>query len=141
MAQATERRMESDFGIRDAFASFAVKDVKTALDFYGKTLGLKAVETEGGFGIEATPTKSMIFVYEKPDHEPATFTVFNFHVEDVAKAADELRSRGIKFLSYDDPMIKTDENGIHWGQKEGGGPNIAWFNDPSGNIVSILEYY
>lgn len=140
MAQAVEKKSEGKGAsiFKSAFSSFAVKDVQKALDFYGKTLGLSVSETMGGFRIDLPGTDNKIFVYSKEDHEPATFTVFNLHLDDVGTAAKELRSRGVEFESYDEPM-KTDKNGIFWGKEKNQGPNIAWFTDPSGNIISILE--
>lgn len=139
MGQAVERRKdERQLEFQGGFSSFAVKDIEEAMDFYGETLGLKVSETMGGFELEIPATDDRVFVYTKDDHEAATFTVFNLNVDDVEAAANELKNRGVEFETYDDPM-KTDENGIFWGKEIGEGPNIAWFKDPSGNIVSILE--
>jgi predicted enzyme related to lactoylglutathione lyase len=74
-------------------------------------------------------------IYSKPNHTPATFTILNFPVTDIDKAVDELAKRGVKFIQYDFDGIKTDEKGI----MRGNGPSIAWFNDPAGNILSVLE--
>ncbi len=79
-----------------------------------------------------------VFIYPKDDHQPATFTVLNFQVDDIAAAVEKLSGLGVEFESYDGEM-KTDEKGIYWGGKEGKGPNIAWFKDPAGNILSVLE--
>lgn len=139
MAQAAKKKAdEATLAFQGGFSSFAVKNVKAAMKFYSDTLGLKTSEMMGGFELEIPTTDDKVFVYGKGDHKPATYTVFNLHVEDIAAAAKGLKSRGVKFESYDKPM-KTDENGIWWGEKEGEGPNIAWFKDTSGNIISILE--
>jgi catechol 2,3-dioxygenase-like lactoylglutathione lyase family enzyme len=139
MAQATAKKEKSsELEFKGGFTTFAVKDVKKATEFYKKTLGLDVEENMGGFNLTIPQTDSAVFVYPKEDHEPAVFTVFNLFVDDIAQAVEELKTRNIEFESYDEPM-KTDENGIYWGQKEGNGPNIAWFTDPSGNIISVLE--
>lgn len=119
-----------------AFSSFSVDDIQKAKEFYDRTLGLKVSgETEG---LAITVGDSRIFLYPKEDHEPATFTVLNFSVDNIAEAVAELKRRGVEFESYDEP-IKTDENGIFWGKSNNQGPNIAWFKDAAGNILSVLE--
>ena len=118
-----------------AFSSFSVNDIQKATEFYGKTLGLEL--SNGPEGTLAVPlsgnTKALM--YPKPNHEPATFTVLNFPVDNVDKAVDELSRRGVKFEIYDFPNLKTDARGI----SRGNGPTIAWFKDPAGNILSVLE--
>ena len=107
------------------------------LDFYGDTLGIKVTEEkEGGVGLTLGDTQ--LFLYPKEDHEPASFTVLNIAVTDIDAAVAELGSRGIEFESYGGD-IETDENGIFRGADQGNGPNIAWFKDPSGNILSVIE--
>jgi predicted enzyme related to lactoylglutathione lyase len=139
MAQATKKKAETNtLEFQGGFSSFAVKDVEAAMEFYGETLGLEVSEMMGGFELEIPTTDDKVFVYKKPEHRPAVFTVFNLNVDDIAAAAKVLKARGVQFESYDKPM-KTDENDIFWGEEKGEGPNIAWFKDPSGNIVSILE--
>ena len=125
------------------FASFAVKDLDPARQFYGRTLGLdvRDVEEMGILEIHG-PDKSHVLVYPKPDHQPANFTVFNLQVRDIDEAVDALTSAGVKFERYDTDDIKTDAKGVARGenQRDGTkGPSIAWFRDPSGNIVSVLE--
>lgn len=117
---------------RNAFSSFSVNDLKKASDFYGQTLGLKVSESE--MGLEIHPGDTDVFIYPKPNHTPATFTVLNFLVDDIDKAVDELNQKGVTFESYDGE-IKTNEKGIH----RNGGPSIAWFKDPAGNILSVVE--
>jgi catechol 2,3-dioxygenase-like lactoylglutathione lyase family enzyme len=119
-----------------AFSGFAVPDVQKAQQFYGETLGLKTTlldETNGLLTLHLAGDRDTL-VYRKPDHTPATYTILNFIVDDIDKAVDELASRGVRFERYDD--FEQDEKGISRG---GGGPNIAWFKDPAGNILSVLE--
>jgi len=121
-----------------AFSGFSVDDVQKAKTFYGQKLGLEVSdvpEMEDLLELHiAGGTK--ILVYPKPDHKPASFTVLNFPVDDVEKTVDELTKRGVRFEVYDLPNIKTNEKGIARG---GGGPTIAWFKDPAGNVLSVLE--
>ena len=119
-----------------AFTGFSVDDLAKAKEFYRTTLGLEIVEDTrmGIFSIHLA-TGGRVLVYPKgPAHSPATYTVLNFPVEDVEKAVDALRLRGIQFEKYDG--IKTDEKGIH---RPTVGPLIAWFKDPAGNILSVLQ--
>jgi predicted enzyme related to lactoylglutathione lyase len=116
------------------FSSFSVNDLRRAKEFYGETLGLEIKETPEG--LELHTGNNAVFLYPKPNHTPASFTVLNFHVPDIEKAVDELKSLGVKLEHYDMPDIKTDERGIARGPH---GPIIAWFKDPAGNILSVLE--
>jgi predicted enzyme related to lactoylglutathione lyase len=119
-----------------AFSSFSVNDLKKAKEFYGNTLGLEISEFGmGHIGLQIAGG-SQIMVYPKANHTPATFTVLNFPVADIDEAVDQLAKLGIRFEQYDQPGIKTDAKGISRGN---GGPNIAWFKDPAGNILSVLE--
>jgi predicted enzyme related to lactoylglutathione lyase len=119
------------------FSSFSVDDLEEARKFYGKTLGLKVEDAKEMEILWLHLEGSKIMVYPKPNHEPATFTVLNFVVDDVEKTVDSLTEKGIKFEQYDMKWIKTDEKGIsHGGDK---GPTIAWFKDPAGNIISVLQ--
>jgi catechol 2,3-dioxygenase-like lactoylglutathione lyase family enzyme len=121
-----------------AFSSFSVKDIGEAKRFYADTLGLDVEETEEE-GLQLDINGQSIFIYPKSDHEPATFTVLNLTVDDIASAVDGLKAAGIDFESYTGEM-QTDENNIMWGEKhDGGGPNIAWFRDPDGNFISVIE--
>jgi len=119
-----------------AVSGFSVNDLQKAKKFYQDTLGLEV--TEGSMGILTLHISGggEIFVYPKPNHIPATFTILNFPVPDIEKAVDNLTKLGITFEQYDEPM-KTDEKGILWGN--GRGPDIAWFKDPAGNILSVLQ--
>ena len=120
-----------------AFSSFSVNDLKQAREFYGQTLGLEVSETAEGLGLKIAGG-GRVFIYPKPNHVPATFTVLNFPVDDIDKAVDELAKLGVQFEAYEGE-IKTDEKGIFRGATLGKGPNIAWFKDPAGNILSVLE--
>ena len=117
---------------KSAFSSFSVNDLNKAKDFYAQTLGLKVNESE--MGLEIHPGDTDVFIYPKPNHTPAGFTVLNFLVDDIDKAVAELQKNGVRFEQYQGE-IKTDEKGIH----RNGGPSIAWFKDPAGNILSVLE--
>ena len=121
-------------GDSKAFSGFAANDVQAAGKFYEGTLGLKVSEDHGLLTLHLAGGNNVL-IYPKPNHVPATFTVLNFPVEDVDKAVDELTRRGVRFEIYDLPDIKTDAKGIMRGK----GPAIAWFKDPAGNILSVLE--
>jgi predicted enzyme related to lactoylglutathione lyase len=118
-----------------AFSGFAVDDVQAAQRFYGETLGVKTemLDEENGLLALHLAGDRDVFVYRKPDFTPATYTILNFQVEDVEEAVDALTERGVSFERYDD--FEQDEKGIARGQ----GPDIAWFKDPAGNILSVLE--
>jgi catechol 2,3-dioxygenase-like lactoylglutathione lyase family enzyme len=117
-----------------AFSGFSVNDLKEAKEFYGKTLGLDVRELPAGLQLQITGG-TRVFVYPKPNHTPATFTILNFEVDDVEQAVDQLSKRGVTFEHYDLPHLKTDAKGI----ARGAGPDIAWFKDPAGNILSVLR--
>ncbi|MEA2570168.1 MAG: hypothetical protein QOI24_2169 [Acidobacteriota bacterium] len=118
------------------FSSFSVKDPATAKTFYGETLGLDVAQRPEGLEI-TTGSGASIFLYPKPDHTPATFTVLNFVVSSVEATVDELAQRGVRFEKYNDGDMKTDAKGIMRGDR---GPKaIAWFRDPDGNFLSVVE--
>jgi catechol 2,3-dioxygenase-like lactoylglutathione lyase family enzyme len=117
-----------------AFSSFSATDLEKAKEFYGQTLGLDVVQSDEGLELKLAGGGS-VFIYPKPNHEPATFTVLNFQVDDISKAVSGLSDRGLSFVKYDGD-IKTDEQGIHRGPP---GPSIAWFKDPAGNILSVVQ--
>ena len=121
-----------------AFASFSVDDVEKAKKFYSEIIGLNVTQDNDMGGILTLHIDGgvTVLVYPKPNHTPATFTVLNFPVSNIDQAVDKLKSLGVTFLSYDTKDLKTDENDI---SRANGGPNIAWFTDPSGNILSVLE--
>jgi catechol 2,3-dioxygenase-like lactoylglutathione lyase family enzyme len=116
-----------------AFSGFAVGDVAAAKQFYGQTLGVEVSEANGMLTLHLGPAK--VLVYPKPNHVPASFTILNFPVDDVERAVRELRGRGVRFEVYPDGPYRTDSQGIVRGE----GPTIAWFKDPAGNILSVLE--
>ena len=116
-----------------AFSSFSVKDLEEAKKFYGQTLGLEISESEEGLNLQLKGGND-VFIYPKPDHTPATFTILNFIVDDVERTVDELIKLGIRFQIYHKGQLKTDDKGILHGK-----PKIAWFKDPAGNFLSILE--
>lgn len=116
-----------------AFSSFSVNDLEEAKKFYGQTLGLEVSESEEGLNLQIKGGND-VFIYPKPDHVPATFTVLNFVVDDVDRTVDELTKLGIRFQIYNKGDLKTDDKGIFQGK-----PKIAWFKDPAGNFLSVLE--
>jgi predicted enzyme related to lactoylglutathione lyase len=118
-----------------AFSSFAVADLGAAKTFYGETLGLPVQEYDMGI-IELTiGSGARVMVYPKDDHEPAVFTILNFEVDDVEAAVDDLNARGVATKIYDDAEFPTDAKGISREM----GPAIAWFRDPSGNVLAVLK--
>jgi len=124
------------FENRNVFGGFAVKDTDKAKSFYADTLGLEVRDGEQPGILEIHGTGgSAVLVYPKPDHKPANFTVLNIDVADIDRAVGDLEKAGVRMERYDEDPIKTDENGI----LRGGGMAIAWFKDPFGNIVSIIE--
>jgi len=116
---------------------FSVGDTETAKKFYGDVLGLAYDEGMGGILTLRFVNGGSTFVYPKEHHEPATFTIMNFMVDDIEKVVDDLIAKGVEFEHYDD--MQLDEKGIAWGKKVNQGPNIAWFKDPFGNVLSVLE--
>ena len=137
MAQATQQKNKGVFKLDESFSTYSVDDVGTAAKFYKDKLGIQVTEEkEGGIGLKLG-TQS-IYLYPKEDHKPATFTVLNIAVTDIDAAVDELKSRGIEFESYGGD-IETDDKRIFRGGDKGQGPNIAWFKDPAGNILSVIE--
>ena len=125
--------MVYDFQRQKAFFSFSVNDLEEAKKFYGQTLGVEVSESEEGLNLQIKGGND-VFIYPKPDHVPATFTVLNFVVDDVDRTVDELTKLGIRFQIYNKGQLKTDDKGIFQGK-----PKIAWFKDPAGNFLSILE--
>lgn len=113
-----------------AFSGFSVDDIEKARQFYGETLGLRVSEENGMLTLHIAGDRDTL-VYPKPDHAPATYTMLNFPVDDIEKAVDELTARGVEFEKYEG----LDERGIY----RGIGPLIAWFRDPAGNVISVLE--
>lgn len=121
-----------------AFSGFSVNDQAKAKEFYTKILGLELQDDQMGLNFKL-PGGGSLFIYPKEDHQPATYTVLNLVVEDIDQAVDELTSQGVQFEHYDNMPFKQDEKGIARGRAAGQGPDIAWFKDPAGNILSILQ--
>ena len=121
-----------------AFSGFSVDDIEAARAFYGGVLGLAATDGEMGNLQLTLPGGHEVFIYPKEDHVPATFTILNFVVDDIDAAVKELNDSGIETKIYDDPNLPTDDLGIARGKAAGFGPDIAWFRDPAGNVLSVL---
>jgi predicted enzyme related to lactoylglutathione lyase len=121
----------------ESFSSFSIDDVAAAKKFYGEILGLGVEEMSMGLSVKLRGD-GRVFIYPKHDHVPATFTVLNFIVDDIDDAVDELSAVGITFEQYDG-HIQTDEKGILRSSDPSQGPSIAWFKDPAGNVISVLE--
>lgn len=119
-----------------AFSGFSVNDLSAAKEFYGGTLGVQ-VETNavGGLTLNVAGGNG-IFIYSKENHVPATYTILNFPVDDIDRAVEDLTAKGVTFEHYDG---MTDKSGIARGIATGNGPDIAWFKDPAGNIISVLR--
>ena len=118
-----------------AFSGFSVDDLETAKKFYGETLGLEVAETDQGIMVTLLGSNG-VFVYEKADHVAASYTILNFPVDDIDAAVDELVAAGVAFEHYEG---MTDEKGIARGLEVDRGPSIAWFKDPAGNFLSVLQ--
>jgi catechol 2,3-dioxygenase-like lactoylglutathione lyase family enzyme len=115
-----------------AFSGFAVDDLAAARQFYGETLGLKTSEQYGLLTLHLAGGRDTL-VYPKPDHQPATYTILNFEVDDIDAAVDELAGRGVRIERYEG--LGQDDKGIN----RAGGPYIAWFKDPAGNVLAVLQ--
>ncbi len=116
-----------------AFSSFSVNDLQKAKIFYNDILGLEVEESNGLLTLHLNDSLP-VMIYPKPNHQPATFTVLNFNVNNVESAVKDLNDLGVQFEIYNEEHLKTDERGIL-----DGNPKIAWFKDPAGNILSVLE--
>jgi catechol 2,3-dioxygenase-like lactoylglutathione lyase family enzyme len=123
------------FADTKAYSGFAVDDLQKAREFYGETLGLRTevLDEENGLMVLHLAGDRDTLIYVKPDFTPATYTILNFQVDDIEAAVDVLTGRGVRFERYDG--FDQDEKGIARGQ----GPDIAWFTDPAGNILSVLK--
>ena len=122
------------FGNTKAFSGFAVDDIDKAKQFYAETLGLEVTEENDLLTLHIAGDRPVL-VYPKPNHTPASFTILNFPVDDIEPAVDQLAARGVVFEHYEGTPAATDEKGIF----RGGGPLIAWFTDPAGNVLSVVE--
>ncbi|MGO4691278.1 VOC family protein [Glaciibacter sp. 2TAF33] len=123
-------------GITEGFSGFAVPDVDAARQFYAETLGLEVNEPGMGMLGLTLPGGTRVMVYPKPDHQPAVFTILNFNTSDIDATVDQLAARGVEFLRYEGFI--QDKKGIARGGGDRG-PSIAWFTDPAGNILSVLQ--
>jgi catechol 2,3-dioxygenase-like lactoylglutathione lyase family enzyme len=122
------------FADTKAFSGFSVDDLGRAKQFYGETLGLRVSEENGLLTLHIAGERNTV-VYPKADHTPATYTILNFPVPDIEKTVDDLAGRGVEFERYQGTELETDEKGIF----RGGGPLIAWFKDPAGNVLSVIQ--
>lgn len=116
-----------------AFSGFSVDDIDAAKGFYADTLGLETTEEEYGLGLNLA-TGGNVFVYPKPDHQPASFTVLNFPVDDLEATVDSLAGKGVEFMRYE--SFEQDERGI---AQPDTGPRIAWLEDPAGNVIALMQ--
>jgi catechol 2,3-dioxygenase-like lactoylglutathione lyase family enzyme len=127
------------FKAKAAFSGFSVNDLAQAKAFYSETLGLQV--DPDGVGVRLKlPSGGSVFAYSKPDHQPASFTILNLVVDDIDGAVDELTRRGVQFEHYDSADgPRTDKKGILRGRAQNQGPDIAWFKDPAGNFLSVIQ--
>jgi catechol 2,3-dioxygenase-like lactoylglutathione lyase family enzyme len=125
------------FSPKSAYSGFSVDDLAKAKEFYSSTLGLQ-VDAEGVGARIHLPGGATVFFYPKPDHEPATFTILNFEVDDIDAAVEDLASRGVQLERYE-AMEHVDADGIMRGRANNIGPDIAWFLDPARNVLSVLN--
>lgn len=127
------------FKYNSTFSSFSVNDITKAKQFYGETLGLELKETPQGLDLQLSGGNT-VFIYPKSSHAAATFTVLNFIVDDIENEVDQLTKAGVKFEVYDTPEMKTNEKGITQNAGiENSGPVVAWFKDPAGNFLSVMQ--
>lgn len=120
-----------------AFSGFSVNDIDAAKEFYGTTLGLDVEANPMGFLDLKLPSGGSILVYSKQNHQPASFTILNFPVADIDAAVDDLIARGVQTKIYSDAEFSSDDRGIVRGG--GHGPDIAWFRDPAGNVLAVMQ--
>lgn len=125
------------FTAERAFSGFSIDDFEAARRFYADTLGLEVIENDMGFLELVLGSGAHVLAYTKPNHAPASFTILNFPVDDVDAAVDELNAKGVDTKIYSDLEMTTDAKGIARGN--GQGPDIAWFRDPAGNVLSVLK--
>jgi predicted enzyme related to lactoylglutathione lyase len=121
-----------------AFSGFSVNDLMAAKEFYEQSLGLDVNQDEMGLMLKLS-NNNQVFVYEKPDHTPASFTILNFIVEDINSTIGELSNKGVTMEKYNNLPAPQDELGVLRGLTAGMGPDIAWFKDPAGNVLSVLQ--
>ena len=133
MSPAPSGSLQSMFKDTKAFSGFAVPDIAAAKAFYGDTLGIDVTEEHGLLTLNIAGDRPTL-IYPTPDHEPANYTILNFPVDDIEATVDVLTERGVTFERYEGTEVETDEKGIF----RGGGPLIAWFKDPAGNVLSVI---
>lgn len=126
------------FTAQSSFSGFSVDDIVAAKQFYTHILNLSVIDESMGLQLKL-PSGESLFLYQKDDHVPATFTVLNFVVSDIDAAIDELKQVGVNFDKYPNLPAPQDEKGVLRGREAGQGPDIAWFKDPAGNILSVLQ--
>ena len=126
------------FNIQSTFSGYSVDDLAAAKRFYTETLGLDLTDETMALGF-TLPGGGKLFIYPKDDHQPATFTVLNFVVADIDAAINALAAKGVKPERYDNLPAPQDEKGVLRGLSAGYGPDIAWFKDPAGNILAVLQ--
>ena len=125
------------FGSVKAFSGFSTNDLEAAKKFYGETLGIKVTDEGGLLTLHLDDGARPTLVYPKEDHVPATYTILNFPVTDIDEAVDALAAKGVEFEKY--PGSPQDEKGVMRGKAINMGPDIAWFKDPAGNVLSVLS--
>lgn len=119
----------------NAYSGFSIDDLRAAKHFYGEQLGLEVTENSMGFLNLHLTSGARVLAYVKPNHTPASFTILNFEVDDIDSAVDDLNARGVTTKIYVEPDFNTDAKGI----SRGWGPDIAWFRDPAGNVLSVMK--
>lgn len=123
----------------NSFSGFSVDDLPKAKEFYDKKLGLE-IQEQGDMGFTLRlKGDSSVFIYPKVDHQPATFTVLNFVVDDIDATMESMKNQGVQFVHYHNKHLPQDEQGVLRGLQENMGPDIAWFKDPAGNVLSVLQ--
>jgi catechol 2,3-dioxygenase-like lactoylglutathione lyase family enzyme len=133
MTSGAEPRPKTMFSDTKAFSGFAVPDIDAAEKFYGETLGIRVTNDHGLLTLHLDGGARPTLVYRKPDHVPASYTILNFPVDDVGAAVRELAERGVAVARYDG--MPQDDDGV----MRGNGPDIAWFTDPAGNVLSVIK--
>lgn len=126
------------FHAKAAFSGLSASNLDEQKQFYTEVLGLNLADDAMGLMFDL-PGGGQLFIYERPNHEPATYTALNFVVESIDTAVDELSAAGVTFERYDNMPAQQDEKGVMRGLATNDGPDIAWFKDPSGNILSVLQ--
>lgn len=121
-----------------AFSSYSTNDMAKTKDFYTNVLGVEASDNWMGLHLKL-PGGHEVFIYEKEGHQPASYTVLNFMVDDIDKTVEEMAANGVMFERYDSMPAEQDEKGILRGKESNMGPDIAWFKDPAGNILAVLQ--